>query len=224
MNNNVYADIITENRYIASKQLVASEFSSKDWKNYRQLCKVMVDEALKVYHNSTDMRTFDLAVVGLFSMFGMNDASKGIFKYRIRMAMACLQMKKDYSDEYKDARKALAAARKARNAAEDAITEDMTAESNPTEFQTLASAVAKVEEYENILENLASEPNHVWWDVKALSSKKDKELGIARKHIEDTIADIIRERSNMTDADRAIEKGQLDGGREVAKELKKAQA
>jgi hypothetical protein len=220
MNNNTYAGIVAENRYIAGNQLIAAEFSSKEWKNYRQLCKVMVDESLKVYHNSSDMKNFDLAVVGLFSMFGMNDATKGIFKYRIRLAMACLQMKKEYSVPYKNARKALSDAKKARDVAEDAITEDMTEETNPVEFQALATSTAKVEECENTLETLASEPHNVWWNVRKLSSKNDKELAIARKHIEDTIADIIFERSNMTEEDKAIEKGQLDGGRKVAAELK----
>lgn len=222
--NNTFAGIITDNRWIAGSQLIASELSSKEWKNYRQLCKTLVDNSLKVYHNSEDTNDFDLAIVGLFAMFGISDATKGIFKYRTRMAVACLQMKKEYSIAYKNARKALSEARKVRNEKADAITDDMTEETNPAEFEALANAEASVTTAEEVLDDLASKPNNAWWNVRKLSSKNDKELAIARKHIEDTIADIIMERSNMTDKDKAIEKGQLDGGRKVAEQIKKESA
>ena len=89
--------------------------------------------------------------------------------------------------------------------------------------KALALAEAKVQECEDKLEDLASEPHNVWWNVQKLNSKKDKDLAIARKHIEDSIADIIFERSNMTEEDLKIEKGQLDGGRKVADKIKKEQ-
>lgn len=217
-NTNIYATMATDNRYMANAQLVASDFKPAEWKQYRQLCKVMIDNALTVYKNSADFADFDMALVGLFAMFGMNDATKGIFKYRVRLAVACLQMKKEYSVDYKNARKALTEAKKAYNEKAELVTEDMPEDADAV--KALALALAKVEECEEKLEDLASKPNNVWWNVKKLSSAKDKDLGVARKHIEDTIADIIFERSNMTEEDLKIEKGQLDGGRKAAKAVK----
>lgn len=224
MNENIYATLITDNRWIAKSQLLPSDFSATAWKQYRQLCKVLVDNSLAVYHNSDNTVDFDAAIVGLFSLFGMNDATKGIFKYRVRLAVACLQMKKEYSVAYKNARKALTEAKKTRDEKADAITDDMTEETNPDEFSALAAAVADVAAKEEVVDELASQPNNVWWNVRKLSAKNDKELSIARKHIEDTIADIICERSNMTDKDIAIEKGQLNGGRKASAQFDKDNA
>ena len=222
MNTNTFATIITDNRYMANAQLVASEFKANEWKQYRQLCTTMVNNAMAVYKNSSDFADFDVALVGLFAMFGMNDATKGIFKYRVRLAVACLQMKKEYSLAYKDARKALSEAKKDYNAKAELVTEEMTEEAE--EVKALVLAEAKVTECNDKLEELASEPHNVWWNVQKLNSKKDKDLAIARKHIEDTIADIIFERSNMTEEDLKIEKGQLDGGRKAADKIKKENA
>lgn len=220
-NTNAFATLITENRYIANAQLVASDFKANEWKQYRQLCSTMVNNAMGVYKNSSDFADFDVALVGLFAMFGMNDATKGIFKYRVRLAVACLIMKKDYSDAYKDARKNLSEAKKARDAKAALVTKDMLEDAE--EVKALALAEAKVTECKDKLEDLASEPHNVWWNVQKLNDKQDKDRAIARKHIEDTIADIIFERSNMTEEDLKIEKGQLDGGRKVADKIKKEQ-
>lgn len=219
-NTNIFATMATDNRYMANSQLVASDFKATEWKQYRQLCKTMIDNAMAVYKNSSDFADFDMAVVGLFAMFGMNDATKGIFKYRVRLAVACLQMKKEYSQAYKDARKALSEAKKAYNAQATLVTEDMPEDAE--EVKALALAEAKVTECEDKLDDLASKPHNAWWNVRKLNSAKDKDLGVARKHIEDTIADIIFERSNMTEEDLVIEKGQLDGGRKAAKAVKSA--
>lgn len=221
-NTNAFATMVTENRYMANAQLVASDFKANEWKQYRQLCATMVNNAMAVYKNSSDFADFDVALVGLFAMFGMNDATKGIFKYRVRLAVACLTMKKEYSVIYKEARKALSEAKKDYNAKAEKVTENMPEDAE--EVKALALAEAKVQECEDKLEDLASEPHNVWWNVQKLNSKKDKDLAIARKHIEDSIADIIFERSNMTEEDLKIEKGQLDGGRKVVDKIKKAQA
>ena len=222
-NTNIFADAITENRYIASAQLIPADFSRKEWKEYRQLCKVMVDESMKVYKGK-DHANFDLALVGLFAMFGMSDANKSIDSYRVRIAVACLKNVKEKSNAYKDASKALTKAKNLRDDCKDAITDTMTEETHPAEFKALADAEAKVEECQNTLDTLASEPHNVWWNTKALKSKNDKELAIARKHIEDTIADILIERSAMTERDKAIEQGRLAGGRKAGKEYDKAHA
>jgi hypothetical protein len=221
-NTNTFATMITDNRYMANAQLVASDFKANEWKMYRQLCTTMVNESMGVYKNSSDFTAFDTAIVGLFAMFGMNDATKGIFRYRIRLAVACIQMKKEYSIAYKDARKELSEAKKTYNTKAELVTEDMTEEAE--EVKALALAEEKVKECEDKLDDLANTPNNVWWNPQKLNSKKDKDLAIARKHIEDTIADIIFERSNMTEEDLKIEKGQLDGGRKVAEKIKKEKA
>lgn len=221
---NALAELIGDYRYIAASQLLPSDLGRKDWKKYRKICTRIVDNAMAIYSNATDTTEFDNNLTELFDLFGgLYNATRGISKYRVRIALSCIQQKKQRSDAFKDVCKQLTDAKKERDKCENAITDGMTKDTHPALFYALDDAKAKVDEIQATKDEMAAEPHNVWWDAIPLKSKNDKELALARKHIEDTLFDIILERKNMTENDHLIEKGQLNGGRKVAEQIAKAE-
>lgn len=184
---NVYAETITENRAFADAQLSADDMSANTWKQYRQLCDNI---AIAAWNTLGKGSTTDigLSLSGLFTFFGTD--AKAVPEYQKRLLLACVNYKKMQSDAMKKANKALRQA-KAKYDEEN--------ERNDKDTDTLTLLKADVDNAQATVDTLKAEPYNVWYDITPMLDKSRKHAtGKCRKLIEDTIADIIRERSLMT--------------------------
>lgn len=209
--NNIYAETIAENRYIASAQLSADDMSAKTWKQYRQLCDNIAIAAWRSLHKSADKddNTLGLSLTGLFAFFGSD--AKATMPMQKRFVLACVAVKKEQSVAMKAARKVL------RNA-KIALDEAVEAEKDEATIATLTEAV---ETAQAEVERLESEPMNVWYQkTPMLDSTRKHANAKCRKLIEDTIADIMAERELMTVEELQAEALALKAERKARKQMK----
>ena len=217
---NDYATAIAENRFIASAQLSADDFTSTEttkasvlWKNYRAMCDVL---AIACKDSLTPGKNMDddlvgTALAGLFNFFGTD--AKATTANKNRILLACVTITRKQSDAMKKARKEKTAAKKKY---------DEAVEAKKPEADILALKQdwdAKVA----IVEEMEGQPHNVWYDKKPQLDKAHAHATPkCRKLIEDTIADIMTERAMMSEEDKAKEQQELDDQR-AGRELRKKQ-
>lgn len=213
---NDYATAIAENRFIASAQLTADDFTSTEttkasdlWKQYRQLCDnlaVACWNSLRPNKDTND-NLAGMSLAGLFRFFGTD--AKAIPMYQNRILLACVAITRKQSDAMKKARKAKSEAKKKYEAAVEAKKPEEEITALKQDFDAKEATV----------EEMASQPHNVWYDKKPMLDKSMKHATPkCRKLIEDTIADIMTERAMMSEEDKAREAQALEDqrkGREI---------
>lgn len=222
---NDYAVAIAENRYIASAQLTADDFTSTEtakaselWKQYRSLCDILAIacwDSLKP-GKAVDNNLVGSALTGLFAFFGSD--AKAIVANQNRVLTSCVTITRKQSDAMKKARKAKSDAKKKYEAAVEA--------KKPEE--EITALKQDYDAKEAIVEEMAGQPHNVWYDKKPMLDKSMKHATPkCRKLIEDTIADIMTERAMMSEEAKAKEKQELDDqrkGREIRQKQEAKQA
>lgn len=199
---NEFANTIIDNRYMAIAQLTADDMGPTSWKQYRQLCDNIAIAAWKSITTNDD-NIIGLSLSGLFAFFGSD--AKATAPMQKRLLLSCVSVKKYQSDEMKKARKAL---REAKIALEEA----------DEETDALKQAVTDAEAE---VARLKSEPNNEWYEKTPMLDKTKKHANAkCRKLIEDTIADIITERSLMTVEELQEEALALKAARKAKKQAK----
>lgn len=186
------AELINDNRYIASAQLSADDMGMTAWKQYRQLCDILAVQSWNSICKTVkdgEENYLAIALNGLFSFFGCD--AKAIDSVQKRFILACVTMKKEKSVAMKKAEKAL---REAKSALEDLEATDKPDEAKLTE---LKDAVDTAQEE---VDRLKSEPMNIWYNKEPMLDKATRKHATpkCRKFIEDTIADLMHERSLMT--------------------------
>lgn len=213
-NTNEYANTIIDNRYMAIAQLTADDMGPTSWKQYRQLCDNIAIAAWRSITTNDNDNIVGMSLAGLFTFFGSD--AKATVPMQKRVLLACVAIKKCQSDTMKRARKAL---RDAKIALEE-YEED--AENLTTSKDTLEQAVADAKAE---VERLEGEPHNVWYEKTPMLDKTKKHATAkCRKLIEDTIADIITERSLMTVEELQEEALALKAARKAKKQTQKTQA
>lgn len=210
--NNIYAETITDNRWIAELQLSENDMSAKNWKQYRQLCDNVAISAWRSLHKSADKNDSLLgtSLTGLFAFFGSD--AKATSPVQKRFMLACVTVKREQSLAMKDARKALRKATIGLDEAESAETPDAELISKLTEEKKSA---------EELVDKLKLEPNNVWYNKVPMLDKSRKHASAkCRKLIEDTMADILAERELMTAEELQKEALQLKAERKARKQAK----
>ena len=214
---NAMTNTIIENRYIGKVQLTADDMGGagcKNWETYRTVCDKLAKEAYNhAVGRSTDATLIGQCIAGLFDFFGIEVADSS--KYHARILATMVERKAQYSQAYKDARKAKSEAKKAY---EQAIADEKAED----EIATLKEA------YDNCataLDDLALEPKNYWFDpVPMLDKSRKHATAKARKALEDTCADIITERQFMSVEELQAEAQRLTDERKGRKLRKKAEA
>lgn len=208
MTINEYGNTIIDNRYIANAQLTADDMGVTSWKQYRQLCDNIAIAAWDSLRKKIDDNVLGLSLSGLFAFFGSD--LKATPDKQKRILLACVTMKKEQSVPMKKARKAL---REAKKALEEAQASD--------DKQNIDALQASVDEAQAEVDRLASEPGNVWYNpVPMLDTTKKHASTKCRKYIEDTIADMIKERSLMTVEELQAEALRLAAERKARKQAK----
>lgn len=111
MNNNTFASIIIDNRFIANAQLNADDLGTLSaWEEYRKVCDVLAISAWNSLHSKDNGQIMGAALAGLFDFFGVD--AKATVPMQKRFTLACVQVKREQSVAMKKARKALAEAKK----------------------------------------------------------------------------------------------------------------
>ena len=205
---NEFANTIIDNRYIAIAQLTADDMGPTSWKQYRQLCDNIAIAAWKSISTNDNDNIVGLSLAGLLTFFGSD--AKAMPSMQKRLLLACVSIKKCQSEAMKQARKAL---RNAKTKLEEA----------EVETDELKQAVADAEAE---VARLKSESNNEWYEKTPMLDKTKKHANAkCRKLIEDTIADIITERSLMTVEELQEEALALKAARKAKKQAKaKAEA
>lgn len=209
--SNEYATIINDNRYIANAQLTADDLGPTMWKEYRQVCDVIAISAWKsLSDKGADTDILGAALAGLFDFFGSD--AKATVPMQKRFTLACVQVRKEQSVAMKKARKAL---REARNVLEE---EEAREDKDETRIQILQ---AKVDEAQEEVTRLESEPMNVWFNkTPMLDTTRKHASAKCRKLIEDTMADVMAERALMTIEEMQEEALQLKAARKARKQMK----
>lgn len=209
--HNEYGNTIIDNRMIANTQLTADDMGPTTWKQYRQLCDNIAIASWKSLHAGSDENIIGMSLAGLFTFFG-SDVKATTDKQK-RILLACVQYKKEQSVPMKNARKAL---REAKIRLEEAqVSEDENVRMSIDLRQNV------VDEAQAEVERLESEPGNVWYNkIPMLDSTKKHASTKCRKLIEDTIADILTERSLMTVEELQAEAIRLKAERKARKQAK----
>ena len=172
-NTNFIAEIISNNRMMASVQLTADDMTKVEWQNYRALCDTIAIESYKsICKSGSD--NLGGAIKMLFESLGMD--CKATTAMQKRYVLACVQISKNYSVKYKNTQKSL---RAAKTVLEDAKTKAMSENPTATEEEIkamaeVATASVSVTALEEELDNLKTTPGNVWNNFKPMldASKK----------------------------------------------------
>lgn len=191
-NINAVSNTIIENRYIAVIQLTADDMGGtgcKNWDDYRLVCDKLAKEAYNhAVGRSVDANLIGVLISNLFNFFGVETVDSS--KYHARILTALVERKAQYSEEFKEARKAKNSAKKVYDEAleDESKTDD--------EIATLKEAYDNAV---NLVDKLKLESKNYWFDpVPMLDKSKKHATAKARKNLEDTCADIISERQFMS--------------------------
>lgn len=200
---NEFANTIIDNRYMANVQLTADDMGPTAWKQYRQLCDNIAIASWKSISTNDNDNIIGLSLSGLFGFFGSD--AKALPSMQKRLLLACVSVKKCQSEAMKQARKAL---RNAKTELEEA------------DEQTEALQQAVTDAEAEVL-RLQSEPHNVWYEKTPMLDKSRLHASAkCRKLIEDTIADILTERSLMTVEELQEEALALKAARKAKKQIK----
>ena len=212
---NIYADMINDNRYIASRQITKDDMSRTEWDQYTQLCDTL---AIAAWRDLCGKKSTNigLAVTGLFAFYGID--AKATTSMQRRLQLCCVTVKREMSVPMKRAKSALTDAKKTLHTLEEKRDEDPTNE----EFQkSVDVAQAIVNECNEKIEQLTNEPHNIWYQHSPmLDSTRTHASSKCRKLIEDTIADIIAERALMSYEDILAEAEALKAERKARKKAK----
>lgn len=221
---NEFANIITDNRYIATAQLTADDMSPATWAQYRKLCDNIAIAAWKSLHKSADDNIVGVSLSGLFAFFGSD--AKATAPMQKRITLACVTIRKKQSEALKKARadfrdaKALVVKYEDDDAAQEYANE-LGGDWTIAKVRELVKGQA--EKAENLVNDLKAESGHEWWDkTPMLDTSKKHATAKCRKLIEDTIADIMAERELMTIEELQEEALQLKAARKARQQMKKA--
>lgn len=217
-NTNIFADKINENRYIAAVQLTADDMGKETWEQYRQIVDSLAIAAWRDLCGKKTKETIGLCTTGLLAFFGVD--AKATSTIQRRLQLCCVTVKREQSVKMKNAKKDLTNAKKSLAAMEEKRDEDPENEELNTAVQV---AQALVDECEEKVEELTLEPGNVWYNhTPMLDSSKLHASTKCRKLIEDTIADLINERSLMSYEDLVAEAEALKAERKARKKAKEA--
>ena len=221
---NEYANLITDNRYIATAQLTADDMSPATWAQYRQLCDNIAIAAWKPLHKSADDNIVGMSLAGLIAFFGAE--FKATTPIQKRITLACVSIRKKQSDTMKKARTDLRDAKKLQEKYSDeeaakeyaaTLGEEVTVE------KVQETMKAQAEKAEALINELKATSGHEWFEkTPMLDTSKKHATAKCRKLIEDTIADIIAERELMTIEELQEEALQLKAARKARQQMKKA--
>ena len=221
---NEYANIITDNRYIATAQLTADDMSPATWAQYRQLCDNIAIAAWKSLHKSADDNIVGMSLAGLIAFFGAE--FKATTHIQKRITIACVNIRKKQSEamkkaraDYRDAKKLQEKYSDEETAKEYAATlgEEVTVE------KVQETMKAQVEKAEALIAELKTISGNEWFEkTPMLDTSKKHATAKCRKLIEDTIADIMAERELMTIEELQEEALQLKAARKARQQMKKA--
>lgn len=221
---NEYANIITDNRYIATAQLTADDMSPATWAQYRQLCDNIAIAAWKSLHKSADDNIVGMSLAGLIAFFGAE--FKATTHIQKRITIACVNIRKKQSEamkkaraDYRDAKKLQEKYSDEEAAKEYAATlgEEVTVE------KVQETMKAQVEKAEALIAELKTISGNEWFEkTPMLDTSKKHATAKCRKLIEDTIADIMAERELMTIEELQEEALQLKAARKARQQMKKA--
>ena len=221
---NEFANIIADNRYIATAQLTADDMSPATWTQYRQLCDNIAIAAWKSLHKSADDNIVGLSLTGLFTFFGSD--AKATPPMQKRITLACVNIRKKQSDAMKQARADYRDAKKLvdkyadDNAAKE-YADELGADWTISKVRDLVKAQA--EKAENLVAELKTISGNEWFEkTPMLDTSKKHATAKCRKLIEDTIADIMAERELMTIEELQEEALQLKAARKARQQMKKA--
>ena len=209
--SNMYFDTIVDNRRTVY-QLDADDMGNTAWKQYRQLCDNLAKAAWNsLRHKDTEDNLVGMSLAGLFAFFELD--LKAVPEYQNRILLACVDYKRIRSQEMKDARKALSAAKEAYKKALEEGVEDTDA---------LKTAV---EDAEAEVVRLKEVPGNEYFDPTPMLDK-DKKHAVAkcRKYIEDAICDFATEHEMKSAEQLAEEALALKMLRKAHKKMKEQAA
>lgn len=232
---NEYAETIIENRWMSTAQLSADDMGPTTWKQYRNLCDRIAIASWRSLHKNTDSNAIGLELTALLAFFGSD--AKATTSMQKRILLACVSVKKQYSPELKAARKALNEAKKALESFDpnaplvaqehvsipvaalafaSGMNADKAMETATTTSPTLEGLKNAVDNAQAKVDELRAMPKHEWYDkVPMLDASKNHASTKCRKLIEDTIADILTERSLMTIEELQVEAAELKAARKA---------
>lgn len=151
--------------------------------------------------------------------------------YATRVALACVQMRRHYSDDYRKAQKALNTARESLTKWDDILTKmgdnDTLVDGACTYARVTVEeykdkAVKTVERREKAVDKLRHTDGHVWNDpVPLMDRDRIHATAKCRKLLEDMMSDIATERSMMTVEDMAREQARKRADKKAAEQAKK---
>ena len=218
---NIYAETINENRYIAGKQLVMADLGSEDWKLYTEAVDALAVAAWRdLKRREGAKNVVGEAVTDLFKFFEVD--AKATSAMQRRLQLCCITTKREQSVQYKKAQSALRDAKKSLAL----VTEERDADpENEDLCNAVTVAEALVESRAQTVEELAAQPHNVWYVHKPmLDASMVHASAKCRKLVEDTLADIIHERSLMSYEELKAEADALAAERKARKKAKKAAA
>lgn len=219
---NEFANIIADNRYIATAQLTADDMGPTTWTQYRQLCDNIAIAAWNSLRKDADDNIVGMSLAGLIAFFGAD--FKATTPIQKRITLACVNIRKKQSDAMKKAREDYRDAKK--------MVEKYSDEKAALEYaETLGEGwtVAKVQELvkksaedaENTVTELKTISGNEWFEkTPMLDASKKHATAKCRKFIEDTMADIMAERELMSHEQLVKEALALKAERKANKQYK----
>lgn len=222
---NEYANLISDNRYIATAQLTADDMSPATWVQYRQLCDNIAIAAWKSLHKSSDDNIVGMSLAGLIAFFGAE--FKATTPIQKRITISCVNIRKKQSEAMKKARADYRDAKKLQEkySDEEAAKEYAATLGDEVTVEKVQETMkAQVEKAEAFIAELKTISGHEWFEkTPMLDTSKKHATAKCRKYIEDTIADIIAERELMTHEELVKEAIALKAERKANRQMKKEQ-
>lgn len=219
---NEFANIIADNRYIATAQLTADDMGPTTWTQYRQLCDNIAIAAWKSLHKNADDNIVGMSLAGLIAFFGAD--FKATTPIQKRITLACVTIRKKQSEAMKKAREDYRDAKKLQEKYSDekvalSYAETLGEDWDVTKVQELMKK--SVEDAENAVTELKTISGNEWFEkTPMLDASKKHATAKCRKLIEDTIADIMAERELMTIEELQQEALALKAERKARKQAK----
>lgn len=232
-NTTFIKDAIIENRWYANKMLEEANFGNKD--DYADYVGTVSALAVACYNSITGkVSNVGARVKDLFGMFGID--AKATPAYTRRFTIACVTMKRMYSQEYIAARKVkkdalakyemlISTLIKTKSEMFEGLDDDAKYE-KALEFPAIAEAVDEYDLAKQTIEYLETQEKSIYMDYK-LNARAVGKTGNMKyqatkdclKKVEDILADIIQERSLMSTKELLVEAETLKAERKNRKKV-----
>ncbi|HAU84935.1 MAG TPA: hypothetical protein DCW90_05365 [Lachnospiraceae bacterium] len=216
----VFGEMVQLNRMTIA-QLTADIFKASQWREYTELCDNLVKESYSHVCGYRKSDRISPLIHKLFQLMGCN--AKIMDYYKPRFIMACVEIKRFKSEELKAAEKKLKEDKEELDFAMMML-KDVGKDSKEFWENNVEYWEDTVGTQQEIVNALYETPEHCY-NIYAprLDTTKHHANKKARKLIEDTMADILTERSWMTIEQLQAEAAMLKARRKEAKKNKETE-